>query len=94
MVAILACRAGTRRRRRISPEAGKALEKLGHAIDYLMDEFLNAGGSFCGNEPQLKAIRMLMAINRQIYFGCPEVPSLTNVAARGCTCAPREQLWI
>lgn len=73
---ILLRRAGPKRRYRISPEAGKALEKLGHAIDYLMDEFLNAGGSFCGNEPQLEAIRVLMAINRQIYLGCPEAPTL------------------
>lgn len=77
-VAILACRTGVRRRRRISPEAGQALEKLGHAIDYLMDEFLDAGGSFCANDAQLEAIRTLMAINRQIYLGCPEAPTLTE----------------
>jgi hypothetical protein len=43
------------------------LEILGHAIDHLMDEFLAAGGWFCGNEPQREAIRVPMVVNRQIY---------------------------
>ena len=67
--AIVSCRDGVRQRGRISREAAKALEILGHAIDYLMNEFLAAGGSFRGNEPQLEAIRLLMAVNRQIYLG-------------------------
>jgi hypothetical protein len=64
------------RRRRISPQAGHALEILGHAIDYLTDEFVHAGKSFSAHDPQLEAVQLLMGINRQIYFACPEVPSL------------------
>ena len=65
------------RRRRISPEAGSALEKLGHAIEYLADEYIHKGSSsFSANDAQLKAIEMLMARNREVYFACPVVPSL------------------
>lgn len=67
--AIVSRRDRVRQQGRISREAARALEILGHAIDYLMGEFLDAGGSFRGNEPQLQAIRLLMALNRQIYLG-------------------------
>ena len=68
--------AGVNRRRRISPEAGHALEILGHAIEYLADEYVHEGRSFCANDGQLQAIQLLMAVNRQVYFECPEVPPL------------------
>jgi hypothetical protein len=64
------------RRRRISPRAGHALEILGHAIEYLADEFVYQGGSFSADNGQLKAVQLLMALNRQVYFECPEVPSI------------------
>jgi hypothetical protein len=69
------------RRRRISPEAGHALEILGHAIEYLGDEFAPAVGSHAGRllnalNAQMEAVQLLMEINRQIYFQCPEVPSI------------------
>lgn len=63
-------------RRRISPQAGHALEILGHAIDYLADEYVHHGGTFCVRDPQVRAIQTLMACNRQIYFECPVVPTL------------------
>jgi hypothetical protein len=66
------------RRRQIIPEAGHALEKLGHAIDYLTDEYIHEGGAFSRNDPQLKAVQTLMAINRDIYLACPEVPTLSD----------------
>lgn len=64
------------RRRRISPQAGRALEILGHAIEYLADEYVHSGGTFCARDPQVRAIQTLMAINRQVYYECPTVPSL------------------
>lgn len=70
--------AGCKRRRRISPQAGRALEILGHAIEYLSDEYVHAGGSLAAHDPQLEAVQMLMAANRQIYFACPEVPTLAE----------------
>ncbi len=69
-------RPGALRRRRISPQSGRALEILGHAIEYLTDEFVHAGKSFSAHDAQLEAVQLLMGINRQIYFECPEVPSL------------------
>ena len=68
-------RAVANRRRRITPEAGHALEILGHAIEYLTDEFVHEGGSFFPTDNRIKAVQLLMALNRQVYFECPEVPS-------------------
>ncbi len=59
-------------RRYISPQAGRALEIFGHAIEYLADEYIYGGGSFSARDPQIKAIQMLMDLNRQIYLACPE----------------------
>ena len=72
----------SKRRRRISPQAGRALEILGHAIEYLADEYLHSGGTFSANDPEVEAIQLLMARNRQIYFECPIVPT---VAERLCS---------
>jgi len=63
------------RRRHITPEAGHALVILGHAIEYLADEFVYQGGSFSAHDSQLEAVQLLMALNRQVYFECPEIPS-------------------
>ena len=62
-------------RRSISPEAGRALEILGHAIEYLADEYVHGGKTFSASDPEVKAMQILMAINRQIYFECPLVPT-------------------
>jgi hypothetical protein len=64
------------RRRRITPQAGHALIKLGHAIEYLTDEYVHQGGSLLSNDAQLQAVQLLMALNRQVYFECPAVPTL------------------
>jgi hypothetical protein len=70
------------RRRQIDPQSGHALEILGHAIEYLTDEFVHHGGSPRGSlsssNPQLEAIQLLMALNRQVYFACPEVPTFID----------------
>ena len=68
------------RRRHISREAGRAIEMLGHAIDYLADEFAlecmqDKGQRRPGTHPRMAAIEMLMERNREIYFSCPEVPT-------------------
>lgn len=65
-------------RRQITPQAGKALEKLGHAIEYLTDEFVESGASFNSNNSQLQAVQLLMALNREVYFECPEVPTIAE----------------
>ncbi len=63
------------RRRHITPQAGRALEILGHALEYLTDEFAYRGGSFSEHNAQLQAVQLLMALNRQVYFECPEAPT-------------------
>ncbi|HME58995.1 MAG TPA: hypothetical protein VKF63_11710 [Terracidiphilus sp.] len=64
------------RRRNITPQAGHALNHLAHAIEYLTDEFIHQGLAFAAQNEQLEAVRLLMALNRQVYFECPVVPSL------------------
>ena len=66
------------RRRRISPEAGHALEILGHAIEYLADEFVYGGESFSAHDAQVEAVQLLMGLNREIYFECPEVQTFAE----------------
>ncbi len=70
-------------RRRISPEAGRGIEMLGHAIEYLSDEFAlecmsPAARSQARTHPTVQAIELLMARNREIFFSCPEVPGLAE----------------
>jgi hypothetical protein len=63
------------KRRRITPKAGHALEILGHAIEYLTDEFVCEAASFSVNKGQMEAVQLLMALNREVYFECPEALS-------------------
>jgi hypothetical protein len=63
------------RRRRITPQAGRALDILAHAIEYLTDEFMHQDRAFIAKNEQLQAVQMLMALNRQVYFECPEIPT-------------------
>jgi len=72
----VAIAAPTARRRRIDRESGRALEILGHAIEYLADEYAFRSTSMSASDAPVKAIQMLMAVNRKIYLECPEVPSL------------------
>jgi hypothetical protein len=62
-------------RRRITPQAGHALEILAHAIEYLADESVHERPGVFDREGPLEAMRILMAVNRQIYFECPEIPT-------------------
>lgn len=62
-------------RRRITPQAGHALEILGHAIEYLTDELIHQGWPLSADNGQLKAVQLLMALNRQVYYECPIVPT-------------------
>jgi hypothetical protein len=65
----------TNRRRHITPEAGHAIEILGHAIEYLTDEYVLEAREISAHDPQVQAIQMLMALNRQIYYACPVEPT-------------------
>jgi hypothetical protein len=63
-------------RRRITRDAGRGLEKLGHALEYLIDEFVHDGCRFDEDNGRLQAIQLLASLNRQIYFECGIEPSL------------------
>jgi hypothetical protein len=65
-------------RRRITPQAGHALEILGHAIEYLTDEYVHQDLALSSRNGQLEAVRLLMALNRQVYFECPEIPTFAD----------------
>ena len=66
------------RRRRITPQAGHALEILGHAIEYLTDEFVHSGGELSPSNGELAAVQLLMERNRQVYYECPEVVTMSE----------------
>jgi hypothetical protein len=68
-------------RRRINARAGRGLELLSHAIEYLADEFalecLSTGTlALQTNHPTLAAIELLKERNRTVYYSCPLVPTL------------------
>ena len=77
---VIAIPATRNRRRSISPQAGHALEKLGHAIEYLTDEFVHRSGSLSASDPDLQAVQLLMALNRQVYFECRSFRPWKSVA--------------
>lgn len=70
--------AESNRRRRVDPASGRALEILGHAIEYLTDEMVHSNELIIANNPRLEAVQLLMGINRQIYLQCPEVETLAE----------------
>jgi hypothetical protein len=64
------------RRRRITPEGGRALEKLSHAIEYLTDEYIHQGGSRGVSQDYDCAVQLLLTLRKQVYLDAPEVGSL------------------
>jgi hypothetical protein len=63
-------------RRRLSPEGGRALEILGHAIEYLADEYAadtQDKGPLGNADPRVEAIQVLKALNRAVYFSGTEI---------------------
>jgi len=60
----------------MDPHTEQGLAILSHAIEYLANEYVFAGGALNPNRGQIEAIELLMARNRELYLSCPEVPSL------------------
>lgn len=71
-------------RRHVSPVSGRALEILGHAIEYLADEYVHKAtrtGTLSPDDPRIDAMYILMSLNREVYYACPEVePALVRIA--------------
>ena len=51
-------------RRRSTPQQGRALEMLGHAVEYLVDSRLPEGGPTTAEK---QALRLLMACSRTVF---------------------------
>lgn len=70
-------------RRQLSPEEGRAIEILGHAIEYLADEYCadaQPKGRLGNADPRIEAIQTLKALNRSIYCSAAEVePAFTRM---------------
>lgn len=62
-------------RRRITPGAGKALEILAHALEYLADECAVSDAREPWLRAQVEAITLLKDLNLGIYMECPEAPA-------------------
>jgi hypothetical protein len=72
-------------RRQISAIDGRSLELLGHAIEYLADEYsisIGEAGRLESADPRIEAIQLLMALNRLVYYSCPEIEPLYRRFAR------------
>lgn len=70
-------------RRRITPEVGRGLEKLGHALAYLEDEFVfNNRWEVSEDSGRIEAIQLLASINRELYLKCGVEPTLRDRVGR------------
>jgi hypothetical protein len=70
-------------RRQLSPLDGHALEMLGHAIEYLADEYsldVEHKGPLGSGDPRIEAIQILKGLNRAVYYSGAEVqPAFTRI---------------
>ncbi|MGC2398538.1 MAG: hypothetical protein WA510_02080 [Acidobacteriaceae bacterium] len=70
-------------RRHLSRENARGLEILGHAIEYLADEYAvdTVRKGWLGNaDPRIEAIQILKGLNRAVYFSGTEVqPPLRRI---------------
>ncbi len=57
-------------RRRTSPEQGRALEVLGHAIEYLVDSRLFETWE---SPADAQAVQTLMSCSRQVFAACEDL---------------------
>jgi hypothetical protein len=79
-------RSSTVIRRRPTPEQGRALEMLGHAVEYLVDS-----GLYRGDQSDELAVQMLMRLNREVFAECAEVVPLRRRLRRRW--ADRLEAW-
>lgn len=64
------------RPRQITFRAGRALEMLGHAIEYLSDESFGDESAGALEHLHLEAVQILMSRTHEVYFACPPVLTL------------------
>jgi hypothetical protein len=68
----------TRRGKKISRSARRALRILAHAIEYVANEFLLESNPPGPRNARLQAVKLLMAADRQVVSECPEMPTLAQ----------------
>jgi hypothetical protein len=62
-----------RSRRRVSHRAGRAIRLLGHAIEYVANEFLHDSHPPSAQMGRLEAVHILKVLNAEVYSECPEL---------------------
>ena len=67
-------------RRRPSPQQGRALEVLGHAIEYLLDSYVTTTAP-TSNRSDHEATHLLIKLNMEVFSECSEIIPL------------RQRLW-
>lgn len=60
--------------RKTSYDAGRGLEILGHAIEYVIDESILNDKDSSYRHAQREAVELMMALDREIHSGCPIIP--------------------
>jgi hypothetical protein len=70
-------------RRRASREQGQALERLGHAVEYLIDSRMFLTGKM-NPAAEREAVQLLMRLSRSIFAECVEVVSVWEQVERLC----------
>lgn len=66
----------THKRRVLSREQGRALETIGHAVDYLTDSYIHEGADhdlIDFRSPGMDAVHILVGAQRQIHSSLPFV---------------------
>ena len=64
-------------RRRPTPQQGRALEVLGHAVEYLVDSRLYLDSGISQPSDGL-AVQLLMRLNREVFAECPQVVPISR----------------
>ena len=59
-----------------SQRAQRGRKTLGHAIEYLTYDLEGPGKSSLDRNARLQAVKILMALNREIYLECEAAPKL------------------
>ncbi len=72
-------------RRRGSREQGKALEFLGHSVEYLVDSRLFTKDEVVARNDR-EAVQILMRASREVFAECPEVVTISRRMKRTYWC--------
>ncbi len=67
--------------RRPSREQGRALEQLGHAVEYLIDSRMFLTG-IAYTRAEEQALQVLMAASREVFESCPAMVSWSGSVKR------------